>query len=138
MEGTLHQCFFNDTCRRNFALKNRKTRVCRSCPLKAAYGDDAETLGMIEKYIRSLDAVHEFYRYLGIREKVGTFPEETLRLQLLHENVVNFARENSKLLPSGLIDNNEGTRLSGGALMRAMADQLSAYPIEVRERYFRL
>ncbi len=51
---TLAECGLNETCYRNFKLGNRKTRLCRACPLPKRF----TSAKRVEEALEVIDEVH--------------------------------------------------------------------------------
>lgn len=95
---TLSVCHANETCARNFALGNRKTRLCRACPLPPRFPEPqrvAEALDVI-------DRVRAFYARLGIRGEKGSDPVTLFRLRLIH-TVTVATTLGASLTPAGVL-----------------------------------
>jgi hypothetical protein len=119
----LAECAGNESCARNWRLGNRKQRQCRKCLLPKFH--DSDTLG---KAYALIDAVHDFYEHVGIREKnVGS--TWLFQLRLMHTVTVSTVLYNSRKLASGYIDPLDDTFLSGGRLMRLLVEDLARSPL---------
>lgn len=117
-------CFFNELCKRNFDLGNRKKRLCRGCPVRQFVPDFPDVLRMVEYFVFHQDKVRNYYRRLGIREKGGPDPLRTMYLQTLHYEVAMTVARNSKKTAAQLIDIDQRSHLSGGLLMYGLVLEL--------------
>lgn len=77
---TLSQCHGNRTCRRNWTAGNRKTRLCRACPIPDRLRDEAN----VPLALETVDTVHAFYDRLGIKGERGVDRVTLFKLRLLH------------------------------------------------------
>ncbi|MCA1241464.1 hypothetical protein LC092_03325 [Stappia stellulata] len=121
----LAECYFNQTCHRNWTLGNRKARQCRSCPLPGKFQTDqtkADALALI-------DAVHELYRRLGLRLEKGHDPVRLFRLRLLHTTVVGTVLNHSRKLQTGLLDPTDMSYLACGSLIDVFLTDLANDPL---------
>lgn len=93
----LAQCAFNETCIRNYRLGNRKSRECRSCPLRP-YATDEQLAYQFNMF----EAIRMFYEQVGIRGEKEKLLGLLLKERMIHTFVVNVSIANSKKLPNGL------------------------------------
>lgn len=122
---TLYGRYADETCARNYRLGNRKTRLCRKCPLPGRFSSKDD----IEQALALIDMIYAFYASLGIRGETREDPVSLFRLRLIHTVVVATVRANSRPLPSGPFDPTERAFLSGGALLDLMLTDLADDPL---------
>ena len=91
-------CHGNTTCYRNFRLGNRKSRLCRKCPLPGKFSDPEN----LANALATIDAVHEFYEHLRWRGEKAKDTVRLFRLRFIHTVTVATARANSRFLPNGV------------------------------------
>lgn len=112
----LARCALDETCARNWRLGNRKRRQCRSCPLAETFSDERRA----EAYT-VIDAVHLFYEQLGIRGETAASPVLLFRERLIHTTVIATVQNQSRKLPTGLLDMNDKSFLSVSSLLKVLS-----------------
>ena len=116
----LAECYDNDTCYRVFRRGNRKTRLCRTCPVPSKFS----TVENARDAVDLIDAMRAFYARLGIREREGDRLAR-FRDRLIHSSVIATVRENTRRLPNGLLDPSDLEYLAIGQLLRLLLDDLA-------------
>lgn len=126
-------CYFARFCQRNYALRNRQSRLCRKCPIPAALRADLDEEDrdhadrLAETIIREADGARAFYTILGIREKpFASLPH----LQIMHYRTVSTALEATRKR-DGDIDLEAEKPLSPRILYRRMVDHLETFKVSV-------
>ncbi len=122
---TLADCAFNETCRRNYRLGNRKRRLCRACPLPGRFSSAEK----VDEALNTIDAVHDFYERIGIRGEKATDPLVLFRLRLLHTTTVATALASTRHSAGQLASPTDRTFLSVGTLLTMLLDDLAEEPI---------
>ena len=116
----LATCHYSD-CHANYDKGNRKSRICRRCPLSHAFSSPELTA----EAIGAIDDIRAFYTRLGIRgEPAGDKLSEFFE-RLVHSSVVSCVGENSNRLANGL-PNPADTEFQGiGTLIAMLMDDLA-------------
>ncbi|MFC3229153.1 hypothetical protein ACFOGJ_18045 [Marinibaculum pumilum] len=109
----LADCYFNRACYRNYTLGNRKTRLCRSCPMPARF----KTRASADDAVAMIDEVHALYRRLGIYGEKQADALALFRERLIHTSTVAAVRAASRSLPNGLPDPSDNGEHSIGTLI---------------------
>ncbi|MCI5045059.1 MAG: hypothetical protein MRY72_10210 [Aquisalinus sp.] len=126
LRAALGQCHDNKTCWRNYRDSKRVTRLCRSCPISAAY-DDAE---FIDNAIRIVDHVRAFYSHLGwSTEHDQTNPSQLIYERLIHANVIRKAQEATRKVSEGHFDFEDDSDMSVRTMYGALVADLIAEPL---------
>lgn len=106
--GCMAKCYFKRDCYKNFRRGRRRTRDCRSCPIKALeMGED-----YLAAALQHIDLIETFYfaQGLGVEREIGRLTQ--FRLRLVHTQVIGEAYEASRKLPDGspdFADTRQGT-----------------------------
>lgn len=122
---TLAECGLNETCYRNYQLRNRKSRLCRACPLPNRFSS-AER---VREALDVIDTVRAFYKMLRIRGETDTDPPVLFRLRLIHTTTIATAREASGKTPTGLANPIDPSPLSVALLLDVLFTDLAEQPI---------
>ena len=122
---TLSACYGNETCARNFALGNRKTRLCRACPMPARF----TVPEYLEEALDLIDRVRGFYARLGIRGEKGPDPVTLFRLRLIHTVTIATALGESLSSAGALVKPEKPSFLSVWTLLDLLLTDLAARPL---------
>ena len=123
--ATLAVCYGNTTCYRNYSAGNRKSRLCRLCPIGAVWSEQER----IDEALNLVDGVHAFYKRLHIRGEKRTEPTVLFMKRLVHTVTVTTARASSKTLPGGTFLLTDQTPLSVGNLLDTLLSELAESPL---------
>lgn len=121
----LAECHDNAKCGQNFRLGYRKARQCRNCPLIGKFTDPA----LADDAYGLIDAVHDFYRRIGIKSEGERDPVSLFRERLAHTVAIATAAQNSRRRPDGLPDPLDKDYLSVGTLLDKLLEDLAREPI---------
>jgi hypothetical protein len=121
---TLAQCYFNATCYRNYRAGNRKTRLCRTCPLKTAVSGEN-----LDDCLALADTVRAFYARLGIAAERGGDRVTLFRLRLLHTATVTAVLEHTRRRRGGMPDLTSDAYLSFRSLFETLLADLIDDPL---------
>ncbi len=122
---TLVECGLNEACYRNYQLGNRKSRLCRACPLPKRFSSSEQ----VREALDVIDAVHALYNMLGIRGETDIDPLVLFRLRLIHTTTIATARKASCLRPNELAKPVDRTPLSVATLLDVMLAALAMHPL---------
>ena len=125
--GVLAACYFNKRCFSNYRQELRAARICRGCPAKMIFEDDAETL---EQAVAFLDTIHDFYDHLGIGAERGKDETDVVRLRWYHVMVVRDAVLETRLLPDNAPEFDDNRPRTCRALYEALLRELKETPLE--------
>ncbi len=117
----LAECGLNVTCQRNFDAGNRKTRLCRNCPLPGKF----TAVDHVAEVLALIDAVRAFYHRVGIHGETDKDLVSLYRQRLVHTVVVTTAIAHGRRLKSGLLDPRHRTELSFGTLLLMLQEILT-------------
>ena len=120
----LAACYGNTSCYRNFTAGNRKARLCRSCPVPAAFSGKAA----VAEALDLIDSVRRFYAVQHIRGEKGEDPAALFMKRLVHTVTIATAKANSKRTANGLFDPLDTAPLSVGTLLDALLSDLAESP----------
>ena len=122
---TLASCYCNRTCYRNFTAGNRKSRLCRTCPIP----DRLKTDTYVDDALAVVDGVHVLYGRLGIATEHGMDRVTLFRLRLLHAAVLGTVAANTRRLSSGALDPTHRSFLSFRTLFETLLGDLLDDPL---------
>lgn len=122
---TLAECGLNETCYRNYQLGNRKSRLCRACPLPKRLPSAEQ----IREALDVIDTVHAFYAMLGIRGETDTDSLVLFRLRLIHTTTIATARKASHIQPNELANPQDRTPRSVAMLLDMLFTELAEQPL---------
>jgi hypothetical protein len=117
---SLAVCYYSD-CHTNYVSGNRKSRMCRSCPLPCTF----TKLDIATEAIGVVDAIQSLYKRHDIRgdvrpDKVSVFFE-----RFVHVGVLAGVRRKSKSLSNGMLDPKDTDFEGAGTLMLMLLDDMS-------------
>ncbi|SFF97131.1 hypothetical protein SAMN05518801_104254 [Novosphingobium sp. CF614] len=121
----LAECHDNAKCAQNYRLGYRKVRECRSCPLIGKFSD----LALVGDVYTLIDAVHGFYRRIGIKSEADRDPVSLFRERLAHTVAIAAAARHSRKQASGLPDPLDKDYLSVGTLLDKLLENLAGDPL---------
>jgi len=119
------QCHANERCFKNFSSGNRKTRICRNCPIPSRLTNARKAATAVA----SIDGVRAFYRSLKIFGESRADPLSLFRRRLIHTTVMAAAMENTRTLRSGLPDPKDNGFLSVQTLFLTLLGDLIERPL---------
>lgn len=122
---SLSQCFENAACYRNFTAGNRKTRLCRSCPLPGRLSGADK----VQDALALVDAVRELYRHLGITAEHGVDRVTLFRARLIHTATLMSVAEDTRRTAAGKFDPKHRSFLSYRTLFDALLADLIDDPL---------
>ncbi len=121
----LERCYANESCFKNFAAGNRKTRICQSCPVPAKMTGRRSAM----EAVGAIDATRSLYRAIKIHGEGGIDPVRLFRRRFVHMAVVACAAQHTRTVANGLPDFADASELSLRSLFEAIIAELSERPL---------
>lgn len=112
----LAECHGNERCFKNFEAENRKTRICRACPLRSHMSGPL----MAKEAVAAIDAVRALYRSLGLYGERDADPVRLFRKKFIHMAACASVSVNTRRLRNGLPNFEDRSELSLRSLFETL------------------